>query len=444
MRSLSLGLLGLIVCTGQFLVRIVCGTSESQSLLKLVSDKKMYDEWLKTMTVSEEVILSRFDKLLGIIDLDKDGFLNEEELTRWIRFVSERSTLKEVSAEFRMLDKDRDGKLSSEEFVRHFISGDENASSEETTDLEKFYIDLFNDVDSDKDGYLNVEEYYYLTNYYNLSRELFTKINSFLVQNDRNGDGIIDIEEINQIKKENSEVATSPSGKLTVFGADMSDQSELSVKKIIFLLRSQEIQDSITDSYRQLVDVYTNKNDVTKYPAIPVDFVKSNHVIYIQSILTDYGDVFKFPHDIFVGVGNKEYELSSEECTELFGENEMNTERSDEENEFDHDEFETEDSHNDDVEISDDMIQRLISLMGNSGLGDINDGSGSMFDVFANKAEGGGEAGGAGDLAGMEEILKMLQSLVGSKMGEHGQIPEDHHENHEVHEGSSFGIKDEL
>ncbi|KAJ1609988.1 putative signal peptide-containing protein [Cryptosporidium canis] len=411
----------------------------------------MYDEWLKTMTVGEDVILERFGTLLEIIDLNKDGILTEEELMKWIKFVSERSSLKEVSAEFRMLDRNKDGKLSNDEFIGHFISGDDRDSSKESAELEKFYQELFVDVDSDKDGYLSVEEYYYLTNYYSLSRELFTKISSFFSQNDRNGDGIIDKEEIDQIKKDNAEVVTSPSGKLVIFGVDMSGQSELSVKKIIYLMRSQEIQDAIRDAYHQLLDVYNtkkeSKQDGEESSSVPVDFVRSNYVIYIQSILADYGDVFKYPHDIFVGSDDKDYQLSSERCTELFGENEKYMENSDEENDFDHDEFETDDNNtNDDVEISDDMIQKLISLMGNSGLGDLEDGSGSMFDVFANKAEGGE----GGDLAGMEEILKMLQSLIGSKMGEGFQMPESHedegheHDHDHDHDHSSPETKDEL
>lgn len=434
---------------GLFLVGFVCGSNDNPNLLKLVSDKRMYDEWLKTMTISEEIILERFNNLLEIIDLNKDGALDEDELIKWIKFVSERSSLKEVEAEFRILDKDKDGKLSNEEFINHFITEDDESSSEEKLELEKFYQELFKEVDSDKDGYLSVEEYYYLTNYYSLSKELFVKINSFLSQNDKNGDGIIDKEEIDQIQKDNAEVIVGDSGKLIIFGVDMSNESELSVKKIIFLLRSQETQDAVTDAYNQLLDVYNNRKDAKpedlKSSSLPIDFVRSNHIVYIQSILADYGDVFKYPHDIFVGVDNKDYDLSSERCTELFGENEKLVENSDEENEFDHDEFETDDNNsNDDVEISDDMIQRLISLMGNSGLGDIDDGSGSMFDVFANKAE----RGEGGDLAGMEEILKMLQSLIGSKMGDHGEIPEDHETeipNHEDNqEFSSSEVKDEL
>ncbi|KAH8583027.1 ER retention motif and EF hand [Cryptosporidium sp. chipmunk genotype I] len=429
----------------------VFGINESPNLLRLVSDKKMYDEWVKTMSVSEDIILERFNTLLEIIDLNKDGLLEKDELIKWIKFVSERSSLKEVEAEFRILDRDKDGKLSNEEFIGHFTSNEDEGLTKEKTELNNFYQELFKEVDADKDGYLTVGEYYYLTNYYSLSKELFAKINSFLSQNDKNGDGIIDREEINQIQRENAEVITNDSGKLVIFGVDMSGEKELSVKRIIFLLRSQEIQDAITDAYHQLIDVYNTRKDAKpedpKSSSIPIDFVRSNYIVYIQSILADYGDVFKYPHDIFVGVDDENYNLSSEKCTELFGEDEKFAEKSDEENDFDHDEFETDDSNpNDDVEISDDMIKRLISLMGNSGLGDIEDETGSMFDVFANKAEGAE----GGDLAGMEEILKMLQSLIGSKMGENGQIPDDHetaipdHEDKDNQEFSSPGVKDEL
>ncbi|TRY53036.1 EF-hand domain containing protein [Cryptosporidium tyzzeri] len=449
MKSLKLVLTTFLVLTLSLLAGFVFGTNENPNFLRLVSDKKMYDEWLKTMTVSEEIILERFGNLLEIIDLDKNGLLEKNELMKWIKFVSERSSLKEVEAEFRILDKNKDGKLSNEEFINHFVSEKDESSNKEITELNNFYRELFKEVDTDKDGYLTVGEYYYLTNYYSLSKELFVKINSFLSQNDKNGDGIIDIEEIKQIQKDNTEVITNDSGKLVVFGVDVSGEKELSVKKIIFLLRSQEIQDAIKDAYNQLIDVYNTRKDAkpedSKSSSIPIDFVRSNYVIYIQSILTDYGDVFKYPHDIFVGVDNKDYDLSKEKCTELFGENEKFAEKSDEENEFDTDEFDIDDNNpNDDVEISDDMIQKLISLMGNSGLGDMDDKSGSMFDVFASKAEGAE----GGDLAGMEEILKMLQSLIGSKMGENDHIPDenetlipDHEDNQE---SPSLEARDEL
>ncbi|KAH8740217.1 membrane-associated calcum-binding protein [Cryptosporidium ryanae] len=408
---------------GNILFVLVCLTlkhcvSEQQpsNYLRLISDENSYREWLKTITANEDTILERYNSLIDMIDLNKNGMLEESEIKSWVEFITERSTKKESDAEFRLIDKNSDNLISKEEFIGYYIPGEDKMDSQEYSELKRFYLDLFDSVDNDKDGLLNNTEFFKLNNYYSLSGELFKKINSFLAQNDKNGNGMIDKDELEELKKENSEIVSSDESgsSFKIFGTDITGESELTAARLIYLMRVQEMKDAINESYAQIIDVYKTRNNSSPgdkdATSVTTEFAKSNYIIFIQSIIADYGDVFKYPHDIFVGTDNKDYGLTSEECTRIFGENE-HEEPVEGEDDFyhDNDEFGDESGLNDDVEISDEMIQRLISLMGNSGFGDFEDGSGNMFDVFANRAQDGM------DLGGMDEIIKMLQSLVGSR-----------------------------
>ncbi|KAH7648762.1 membrane-associated calcum-binding [Cryptosporidium bovis] len=431
-----------------FISRYCMSEYQSQNYLKLISDENSYKEWLKTITASEDTILLRYNALLDMIDLNRNGILEEDEIKKWIEFVTERSSKKESDAEFKLMDKNNDDFVSKEEFIGYYIPGEDKMDSQEYSELKKFYLDLFNDVDDNKDGLINDSEYFKLSHYYSLSGELFKKINSFLIQNDKNGDGTIEQDELEELKTENNEIASSNESKLKfkIFGVDVTDEKELTTRRIIYLMRLKEMKDSINESYAQIIDVYKTSNnsspDDVNATSITVEFAKSNYIIFIQSIIADYGDLFKYPHDIFVGTDNKDYGLTTEECTRIFGENEHEEAVEEGEDDFYHDNDELGDGDdnglNDDVEISDEMIQRLISLMGNSGFGDFEDGSGNMFDIFANKAQDSGM-----DLGGMEEIIKMLQSLVGSKgdgAGSGSELDETHIDDTD----DSVNVKDEL
>ncbi|KAL7067287.1 EF hand domain-containing protein [Cryptosporidium serpentis] len=430
-------------------------TSNVSSLLRLANNEELYKEWLKTLAINEQVLLERFNNLIKLIDKNNDNILDESEIIEWLEYLGNRSTFRDAAAEFHFIDKNKDEIVEFEEFIYHF--NPESQRDEEDDGLHDFYIRLFSEMDLNKDEVLEINEYYNLVHDYTLSGEFYKRIHLFIESNDINHDGILDKDELRELKENKdslTEFADSLGNQngdpLQILGINVEDFKEINATILIRALKNKEMRDLIQDSYNQLLDVLKTHENATKQDAnatsLPTKFINENFVIYIQSGLTDYGEIFRYPQDYFAETGHKEYGMTSEECTEKFGDNEKEKETEhDEYDDHDHEIHDQEDEQiedenfdvdQDEVEITDDMIQKLIALMGeqekNNLFGDISDGQN----------------------AEMDSVLQMLSSMINSKGSQDDldnlnnlDMNEDHPELSEVHQefgSESTQGKDEL
>ncbi|OII75930.1 EF hand domain-containing protein [Cryptosporidium andersoni] len=405
-------------------------TSNVSSLLRLANNEELYKEWLKTLTINEEVLLERFNNLIKLIDKDSNNVLDESEITEWLEYLGNRSTFRDAAAEFNFIDKNKDNIVEFEEFIYHFSP--ESQRDEEDDGLHDFYIRLFFEMDLNKDEVLEINEYYNLVHDYTLSGEFYKRIHLFIESNDINHDGVLDKDELRKLK-ENKDILTEfteslgnkNGDALQILGINVEDFKEINATILIRALKNKEMRDLIQDSYNQLLDVLKTHENATKQHAnatsLPTKFINENFVIYIQSGLTDYGEIFRYPQDYFAETGHKEYGMTSEECTEKFGDNEKEKETEHDEYDHDHEIHDQEDEQIDDeqigdeqiddeqiddenfdtdqdeVEITDDMIQKLISLMGEQGKNNL------FGDISGDQT------------AEMDSVLQMLSSMVNSK-----------------------------
>lgn len=123
------------------------------------------------------------------VDLNKDGFLTEDEIRQRFHVTTKGYRKKEVLDTMKQQDEDKDGKISWEEFKKGHFSDDgkdEDSKQQMKEDEEKFKF-----ADEDGDGKLDLEEY---TAFYhpgdNARMAEFT-IKDSLKKHDKDNDGQI-------------------------------------------------------------------------------------------------------------------------------------------------------------------------------------------------------------------------------------------------------------
>jgi len=91
------------------------------------------------------------------VDLNKDGFLTEDEIRQRFHVTTKEYRKKEVLETMKQHDEDKDGKVSWEEFKKGHFSDD--GKDDETKEQIKEDEEKFKFADEDGDGKLDLEEY---------------------------------------------------------------------------------------------------------------------------------------------------------------------------------------------------------------------------------------------------------------------------------------------
>lgn len=117
--------------------------------------KDEYDE------LPPEEAKRRLRVLVKRVDSDKDGYVTEEELTRWVKDVFSKRLAEGVEEDAKSKDTDGDGKITWDEYTKSSYGTEELGDSpdEETKKMLSTDKRRFDTADKDKDGALNKEEY---------------------------------------------------------------------------------------------------------------------------------------------------------------------------------------------------------------------------------------------------------------------------------------------
>ena len=117
--------------------------------------KDEYDE------LPPEEAQKRLRVLVKRVDADKDGFVSEEELTKWVKEVFSKRLTDGVEEDAKSKDTDGDGKVTWDEYTKGSYGAEEldDAADEETKKMLATDKRRFDTADKDKDGALTKEEF---------------------------------------------------------------------------------------------------------------------------------------------------------------------------------------------------------------------------------------------------------------------------------------------
>lgn len=172
---------------------------------------------------TEKKVNNTVTLLLEVMDRDKDGRVNEEEMTAWVRKTL-RKTYKEDSGQIMSeLDTDKDDKLSFEELLK---SEEDIGVATEEKKRKRFKV-----ADADKDGLLNTDEVTSMFHPEERPHMFEVIIDEYMEVGDINGDGLLSLEEYKEKMfkgtKENLEAADKFYGDQDKNGDGSFDREEI-------------------------------------------------------------------------------------------------------------------------------------------------------------------------------------------------------------------------
>ena len=127
------------------------------------------------------------------IDKNGDGTLSKEELYEGsVKIFGEQLTMVQINAIFEKADIDGSGSIDYEEFLVACVDKNQALS-------EKNLKDAFNLLDTQKKGYLSVDEMKVLFSDNKLLKE--SQLIKIIKEGDKNGDGMISFEEFRDMMK---------------------------------------------------------------------------------------------------------------------------------------------------------------------------------------------------------------------------------------------------
>lgn len=145
----------------------------------------------------QEEAIRRLKVLVKKVDADKDGFVTEEELTKWVRDVFSKRLLEGVDEDLKSKDTDGNGKLTWDEYTKATYGPEEmeDDADEETKKLLNTDKRRFDTADKDKDGALTKEEFVHFMHPESSSEMGDIHVLETIEDIDRDKDGFVSMKE---------------------------------------------------------------------------------------------------------------------------------------------------------------------------------------------------------------------------------------------------------
>ncbi|XP_014256660.1 reticulocalbin-2 [Cimex lectularius] len=256
---------------------------DHEAILGSVKDAEEFD------TLSPEESKRRLKILLVKMDLNKDNFIDRNELRAWILRSFKMLSEEESNDRFEDADENNDGKVSWEEYKSDVYGSDEDLehelNSEEQTLLKHDQV-MFKAADKNNDGFLERHEFVPFSHPEESPEMLPLILQNTLEEKDTNKDGEIDFQEfvgskgemhdkqwlLSEKEKFDSEYDKDKDGKLgpnEILSWVVPSNSEIAEEEVEHLFASSD------DDHDNLLSF---------------EEVLKNHETFVGSEATDYGE----------------------------------------------------------------------------------------------------------------------------------------------------------
>ncbi|CAL8283054.1 unnamed protein product [Boreogadus saida] len=260
-------------------------------------DAKTFDQ------LTPEESKERLAKIIGRIDIDKDGFVNHSELHYWIKHRQRRYIEENVNKHWREYDANQDDKISWEEYKNTtygYYQGEEfDDVAEKATYKAMLTRDQrrFTEADRDHDGIATREEFTAF-----LHPEEFDHMRGLVVKEtmddiDQNGDGKVDINEYigDMFSPENGE--KEPQWVLTERQhfhqiRDENKNGYLEASEVAQWVLPTEVDHADNEAKHLIHETDTNKDGL-----LSLSEIMDQAAVISLSTITDYGGMTIAEHD---------------------------------------------------------------------------------------------------------------------------------------------------
>ncbi|GIX60887.1 endoplasmic reticulum-resident calcium binding protein, putative [Babesia caballi] len=249
--------------------------------------------------LTREQVDSMMSKLFNIIDENKDGKIAIAELEKFNSKNLQRVQNMQLEQEMQMIDRNKDGFIDFEELSMTFPP--------DVDTPENFHEGLnrrFNIADKDGDTKLTRDELHSLLNPAHDAEMLELEVREIMLTHDKNGDGLISVDEYAASKPEEERVEEFIENDFKPF--DLNNDGLLSVQELVAAFKEEASE-----------DVETNIEDVHAIIGEgPVDYATwMKHAVELStSSITDHGELLRYPSDYGIDMGEDVRERKSQEA----------------------------------------------------------------------------------------------------------------------------------
>lgn len=255
--------------------------------------------------LSPEETKERLGKLCAKVDADKDGFITEEELEKWIVFTQQRYIREDAEKQFSTHDKDKDGKIHWDEYRKETYGFlDDPSVEQEQPDGFSYQQMIVRDKrrweTADKDGdkactmeefqaFLHPEEFEHM-------KDIVTK--ETLEDIDKNKDGFVDLNEYIGDMFNAEDGGEEPEWVETERQQfkehrDENKDGKLDLNEVKKWILPDDYSHSVAEAKHLVQQADDDKDD-----KLTVEEIINHHETFVGSQLTDWGEALA-RHDEF-------------------------------------------------------------------------------------------------------------------------------------------------
>ncbi|CEL94444.1 unnamed protein product [Vitrella brassicaformis CCMP3155] len=231
--------------------------------------------------LSSDELKDRITKIFPLIDTDGDGVLSRDEIVEWLRRINEKVTQRQTRLEYDAIDKDSDGRVTLAEVRESYYGENQHEDDEAMADVKK----RFEVADKDQDYVLSLVEFEALMHPSKDEDLMKLELDEILNAQDKDYDRKISWEEFRSDQDEDVKVLEDEFRQYDRDGDQYIDEDDIRA-----LLDDQGPETVEKDADELIADTFGPEAS-----SISLTSLLEKLDAVVQSRLTDYGELLRFP-----------------------------------------------------------------------------------------------------------------------------------------------------